>query len=253
MDMAQSSSVMFSLQELERMEEDRVRTLADAAQREHVLRERARREDEERTHVERRAQERAEDEARREVERRAREEAARIEAIHRATTEAARLEVEAKTRAEARELERRHELELERARVASAGAGKARGTLVAALFGAAVAAGVAMATHYGVVAPREHTRATEDEAAIASRDVAIANVRAHAEAMDARVRALEDEAAAARGENDRLRAELYAAHRQPAPLNPTPRGPGVAPRLGVPKLDGFTSCPPGSKDPMCLP
>jgi len=243
---------MFSLQELERMEEERVRALADAAQRERVMRERARHDEEERERIERRAREQAEDEARRNVERRAREEAARIEAIHRATAEAARLEVEARARAEARELERRHELELERARIASSGGGKARGAVVAALFGAVVVAGVAMAAHYGVVAPREHARATEAEAAIASRDVAIADLRVHAGATDARLRALEDEVTAVRGENDRLRADLDAARKQNGARAPAPRGPGVAPRAEVPRLDGFTSCPPGSKDPMCL-
>jgi colicin import membrane protein len=249
--MTQSSSVMFSLQELERMEEERVRSLAEVAQREQRMRERARQQEQELERVERLAQERAEEQALREVERRAREEAARIEAVHRAKAEAARLEVEAKARADAREAERRHELEVERARLASGGA-KARGTLLAALFGAVVAAGVATAVHYGVVAPREHARATEAETAIASRDVAVADLRSHAGAMDARVVALEEELAGVRGENDRLRAELDAARRPPATHGPAPRWNGVIPRVDGPKLDGFTSCPPGSKDPMCL-
>jgi colicin import membrane protein len=215
------------------------------------MRERARRDEEERNRIERRAQEQAEDEARREVERRAREEAARIDAIHRATAEAARLEVEARAGAEAREHERRHELELERARIASGGA-KGRGTFVAALFGAVVAAGVATAAHYGVVAPREHARATEAEAAVASRDVAIADLRAHAEATDARVRTLEDDLTTARGDSERLRADLDTARRQVVPRGSAPRWQAPVPRADPPKLDGFTSCPPGSKDPMCL-
>jgi colicin import membrane protein len=233
------------------MEEERVRTLADGAQRERAMREGARRDEEERQRGERRAREQAEDDSRREVERRAREEAACIEAIHRATAEAARLEVEAKARAEARELDRRHELELERARVASGGS-KARGTVWAAVFGAVIAAGVAMAVHYGVVAPREHARATEAEAAMATREVAITDLRTHAEATDARVRTLEDELTAARGENERLRADLDATRKQAPSHGPAPRWSGVAPRVDSPKLDGFTSCPPGSKDPMCL-
>jgi colicin import membrane protein len=249
--MTSSRSVMFSLQELERMEEERVRALADAAQREHLLRDRARREQEERERLGRLARERAEEDSRREVERRAREEAARIEAIHRATTEAARLEVEARARAEARELERRHELDLERARLTSGGA-KSRGTALAVLFGALIAAGVAMAAHYGVVAPRERSRATEADATIASRDVSIAELRAHADSTDARVRTLEDEVTAARAESDRLRADLEAARRQPGVRAPAPRWNGGPPRADAPRLDGFTSCAPGSKDPMCL-
>jgi colicin import membrane protein len=251
MDMAQSSSVMFSLQELERMEEERVRTLADAAQRERLMRERARRDEEERERRERQVMELAEDEARREVERRAREEAARIEAIHRATTEGARLEVEVRARAAAREHERRHELEIERARVAARGS-KTGGTVVAALFGAVIAAGVATAAHYGVVAPGERARAREADSVTASRDVVIADLRTHAEATDARVRTLEDDLTAVRGENERLRADLDAARKQVGAHGPVPRWTGVSPRADAPKLDGFTSCPPGSKDPMCL-
>jgi hypothetical protein len=242
---------MFSLQELERMEEERVRALADAAQRERVLRERARRDEEERERLERRVQEQAEEEARHDVERRAREEAARIEAIHRATAEAARLEVESKARAEAREQERRHELELERVRVAPGG-GRARGTVVAALFGAVVAAGVAMAAHHGVFAPRERARATEADATIASRDVAISDLRAHAEATDARMRTLEDDLTTARAENDKLRTDLDAARKLAIVRGPAPRWTAVTTRPDRPKLDGFTRCPPGSSDPMCL-
>jgi colicin import membrane protein len=242
---------MFSLQELERMEEERVRALADAAQRESVLQERARRDEEEQARAARRVQEQTEAQARLEIERRAREDAARIEAIHRATTEAARVEAQARAQAEARELERRHELELEHARVAAGGA-KARGTVLAALFGAVITAGVATAAHYGVVAPREHARATEADSALASRDVAIADLHGRAEATDARVRTLEDELAALRGENERLRADLEAEHRAPAQHGPSPRWTGVAPRADTPRLDGFTTCAPGSKDPMCL-
>lgn len=240
---------MFSLQELERMEEERVRALADAERREHASRERARRDEEERERIELRAREQAEDEARRDVARRARAEAARIEAIHRATMEAAHLEAQARTRAEERELGRRHELELERARVAAGG--KAGVTVVAALFGSVVAAGVAMAVHFVVVAPREHARATQAESASASREVAIANLRARANATDAQVRALQDDLAAARAEDDRLRTDLDVARRQATLRAPQPRWTGPATR-GDSKLDGFTSCPAGSKDPMCL-
>ena len=241
---------MFSLQELERMEEERIRALADAERREHAMRESARREEVEGERIERRAREQAEDEARRDVERRAREEAARIEAIRRATMDAAHLEAQARTRAEQRELERRHELELERARGATGGT-KARMTVLAALFGAVVAAGMAMAVHFGVVAPREHARAIQAESAIASREVAIADLRSHTNATDAQVRALQDDLAAARTEEDRLRTDLDVVRRQGTLRAPAPRRTGPATRAD-PKLDGFTSCPPGSKDPMCL-
>jgi len=246
--MTQSSSFMFSLQELERMEEQRVRALHDAAQRERVAEEGARRDAEERARRERAVQEHAEAEARCEVERRAREEAARIESIHRAATEAARIAAEAKACADARELERRHELEVLRER-AAVGRPGSREAIVAGLFGAMVAAGVGIAIHYGVALPREHARATAADAAIASRDVTIADLRSLAAAADARTRSVEADLAAARADNEQLHAERDATRRLPAVHAPAAR---VPPRAEIPKLDGFTTCPAGSKDPMCM-
>jgi hypothetical protein len=246
--MTQSSSFMFSLQELERMEEQRVRALHDAAQRERAIEERARHDAEELARGERAAREDAEAEARREGERQVREEAARIEAIHRGATETARIAAEAKAQREARELERRHELELARER-AEVGRSRARETIVAGLVGAIVAAGVGMAMHYGIALPRERVRATAGDAAIASRDGTIADLRSLAAAADARTRSMEADLASVRGDNDQLRAERDAAPRVPTAHVPAPR---VAPRAETPKLDGFTTCPPGSKDPMCM-
>ncbi|HEY8041857.1 MAG TPA: hypothetical protein VIF15_18765 [Polyangiaceae bacterium] len=249
--MSQSSSVMFSLQELSRMEEERVRTLEEESARERAMRERSEREAEQRARSEREAHARAEEEARREVERRAREEAARIEAIHRAAVEAARAAAEARVHADERERARRHELELEQARV-SARPGGAKGAAMAAAFGAVVAAGVAMALHFGVVAPREQARAAQASAEIASRDVTLTELRARADATEARVRSLEDDLAAARTANGELRADLAAATRTPPPRSGGWHGQAGPPRNDVPHLDGFTTCPPGSKDPLCL-
>jgi colicin import membrane protein len=246
--MTQSSSFMFSLQELERMEEQRVRALHDAAQRDRAAEERARHDAEERTRSERAAQDHAKAEARREVERRAREEAARIEAIHLAATEAARIAAEAKALADARELERRHELDVLRER-AAAGRPRRRETVVAGLLGAIAAAGMGLAIQYGVALPREHTRAAAADAAIASRDVTIADLRSLAAAADTRARSVEADLAAARVDNEQLRAERDATRRLPTAHAPASR---ATPRAETPRLDGFTTCPPGSKDPMCM-
>jgi len=230
------------------MEEQRVRALHDAAQRERAAEERARHDAEERTRTERSAREHAEAEARREAERRGREEAARIEAIHRAATEAARIAAEAKARADARELERRHDLEVLRER-AAAGRPRTRETIVAGLVGAIVAAGAGIAIQYGVYLPREHARAIAADVVVASRDVAIADLRSLAAAADARTRSVQADLAAARVDNEQLRAERDATRRLPAAHAPAAR---TTPRAETPKLDGFTTCPPGSKDPMCM-
>jgi colicin import membrane protein len=247
--MTQTSSVMFSLQELARMEEERVRQSAEAVERERATLARERHEADERMRAEADAIARAEEEARREVERRAREEAARIEAIHRASIEGARVEAEARARAEEVERVRRHELELERVRQARPSGARQAG--VAAAFGALLAAGVAMAVHFGVVAPKERAQAAEASAQIASRDVAVADLQRHAEETEGRVRTLEQDLAAARSENEKLRKQLDGV--RPAPATPHGFGPhgGPAP-TAAPRMDGFTSCPAGSKDPMCF-
>jgi hypothetical protein len=249
--MSQPSSVIFSLQELDRMEGERVRAQALESERAREARERARREAQERTRLESERRERVEAEARREVERRAAEEAARIEAMHRASVEAARAYAEAKVLADDRERARRYELELERTRALAPRVGL-RPVALAVAFGAVVSAGIAMAVHFGVVAPRENARAAEATAQTASRDVQIAELRSHAEAADARARALEGELAASQSDNARLRTDLDRARRPTGPS--VLRGGGVVPgpHHDTPRLDGFTSCPPGSQDPLCV-
>jgi colicin import membrane protein len=251
--MSQSSSVIFSLRELERMEEERVRSQAQAAAFEGEARERALREAHELVRLETETRERQEAEARRDVEQRAREEAARIEAIRLAGVEAARAAAEAQARADERERERRHELEVERSRAMGQGRGL-RGTAGAAAFGVVVAAGVAMAIHFGLVAPRARAGAAEASAELASRDVAIQDLRAQAAATETRMHGLEGDVAAARGDGDKLRADLETARRACVPAaapHPLASGPS-APHPATQRLDGFTSCPAGSRDPLCV-
>jgi colicin import membrane protein len=250
--MTQSSSVMFSLQELARMEEDRVRSAAEAEALENEARERARHEAEASARAEERERERAEAEARREIERRAREEAARIEAIHRAAVEAARVEAEIKASADERERARLYELETERAR--AAGRTTSRGSVMAGILGAVLAAGVAGALHFGIAAPRAQAtlRVVTDQ--LASRDVAIAELRTRADAADGQVQALQASLATAQGANAKLQSDLDDLRRNPPRRPPGPAihpGPGPGVR-NDPRLDGLTTCSPGSKDPLCV-
>jgi len=247
--MSSPSSVVFSLKELARMEEERVRAHAEAEARERESRDRAERDARERARCEEQARAQAETEARREVERRAREEAARLEAARQAALGAARAEVDARARAQERERERLHELEVARARALERRSGGAR--VAATLVGAAVAAGVALALHYGVVVPGEEAAAARSAGELAARDVAIADLRARLDASEARASALDDELAAARADAARPPRSLddpdaRLPHRRGAhaPASPAHRTDD--------KLDGFTSCPPGSQDPLCL-
>jgi hypothetical protein len=249
--MTQSSSVLFSLEELARMEEERVRGVAQAEQRARLARQRADEEVRARARRDEEARERGAAETLREIERRAREEAARIESIHRAATEAARVGADARARLEARESERRHELELERIR-ASAREGGPRATVTAAALGVIVAVGGALALHLGMTVPRERASALSGADAIASRDATILDLRGREATAEARAKGFEEDLSAARDENVRLRTDLDAARHPSGPApGPAHHGPGPRHADGQ-RLDGFTQCAPGSKDPLCL-
>jgi hypothetical protein len=251
--MSQSDSVLFSLQELARMEEDRVRELAEAArelrEREEARRSRAHRE----CLAEEQAREQAEAREREERLRRVREEEARIEAVHRAAVEAARIETEARIRAQEREGQRSHELELERARAHARGM-RLRAMVQGALVGFVVTAAATAATYRVVVDPRERALSDEARSQIESRDAALREVRANAGVMERTLHTLEENLAALRGDRDRLQFELDDARRLLSHRSGAFHGPAAGPPSpgDRTKLDGFTSCPPGSKDPMCL-
>src|ERR1019366_603025 len=93
----QEGSVTFSLLELGRLEEQRVREEREAEAARRQAEQEARDASERRLALEREARDRQEDEARLRQERREREEAARVEAIKLAIVEKARKEAEART------------------------------------------------------------------------------------------------------------------------------------------------------------
>lgn len=230
------------------MEQERVRSAAQAEARERELQQQAIREREAREEAERLALLRAEDEARREVERRAREEGARLAAIQRAATEAARIEAEAQVRAQERERERLHSLQVEQARAA---ASKQRTGPVWAAVSAVVALCLGAALYLGVLSPRAEASLRAAIAETAARDATIEELRAKMASTDMTVASLQSDVVAAQAEVTRLRGMLDA---RPGvgPSHPGPRGPTVR---GVPhadpRIDGFATCPPGSKDPLC--
>ncbi len=216
------------------MEEERVRTAAEAEAREEA---------------QRLALQRAEDEARLEVERRAREEAARHAAIQRAATEAARIEAEAKVRAQERERERLHAVEVERARAAAdtQRSGPAWGAVSALVMGC-----LATALYLGVLSPHAEATLRAANAETAAREATITELRTRMAATDATVTSLQGDVASAQAEVGRLRGLLDARPAAGPTPHPGPHGPiGPAVPHTAPPIDGFTTCPPGSKDPLC--
>jgi colicin import membrane protein len=105
----QDSSVLFSLQELMHLEEDRVKEEQQRVAARLAAEERVRQEEEARRRAEEHARMAAEDARRRAEEQRAREEAARLEAIRVAELERARLEAENAARLQALRAQQEHE------------------------------------------------------------------------------------------------------------------------------------------------
>jgi hypothetical protein len=245
--MSQESSALFSLQELSRMEEQRTQAAAEAEARAREVLERAARYAHEQAAEARKDREREEAEARRAIERAAREEAAHIDAMRRAAVEAARIATEAQARAVEIERQRVHDLEVKRAR-GSARSADAKTATLSGLFGAAVAAGITMGLYFGVVGPRAEAGQRDAMGEVASRDATIGELRARADAAEARLEALTTDLAAVRDENARLHGQIDIAPRPPVPH--VGHVPGVPPRADH-TLDGLTTCPPGSKDPLC--
>jgi hypothetical protein len=252
---ATTSSVIFSLKELALMEDERVRAEAEASRLETEAREAARLEGEARRREELAAREREEAARARETERSEREAAARVEAIHRAALEAARIEAEARVRADAQDRERARELR--RLELASAekesGARRsaARSMRLASATSAIAVVCVAAGLYAAVVVPAERARAARSAAELASRDVLIEDVRQEVRKAEEQTRSVAGDLVAARDENARLQAALEAAKRHPAVSHAATPAPAHASARRETWSDGFTSCPPDSKDPLC--
>jgi colicin import membrane protein len=247
----QEGSVTFSLLELGRLEEQRLREEreAEAARR--------RQEQEARDEAERRAARELEDretreaEARRSEERREREEAARVEAIKAAIVEKARKEADARAIAEEREQQHRREVEL-----TSVARGHVEKRLVRISVAQAVAL-VAVIAGAGVgylagIAPQNERRVAAVSAEVAERDQTIASLRAEVASASAALGAAHKDLSVAGDRATSLAAELEQARRDlerarkgtslPGPVPPVHHGPDT----------GFsTRCDPSSHDPLC--
>jgi hypothetical protein len=243
---------MFSLQELARMEDERVRSQAEAARLERDALEFARREAEARVREEAETFAREESEKRQEADRKEREEVARVEAIHRGALEAARLEVDARARAEERERDRRHELQkLEMARLSADGERLGIRRMVSgALIGALVAGVVAAGLYLGIVQPAERARATLASSELAARDATIADAHGAASKAQVQLQSLTDDLAKAKADVARLLKPIDEAPR--ATIRPRASVPTVTRTVPSDTQVGLSRCPPGSLDPVCV-
>lgn len=219
-------SVRFSLEELQRLEEER---LAEQARRDEAAMLASRRAEDEAILRERERHEaevRAAEEERRASEQRALDALARREAESRALVEQATLEVEVRARADERERERVHELAIARAK-ADAERQRPKGIVVgSALLGVAVALLVVGGIHYGALKP-----AVDRRLALLEDDAASAKARAReSEAEAGRMAQLVEERGRTIAE---LTRKLDAANAGASPHAP-PKVPGSLPNMGAP-------------------
>jgi hypothetical protein len=242
------SSFLFSLNELARMEEERVaREAADErARRDAALR--AREEAEARARAEREAEERAREEARELAALRAREEAARFEAGKVAAAEEARARVAEGARAA--ELERRRAHAVELARVSGAeDLGKLRRRVAALAIGFGVTVAGMTTVYVAALAPRAEARAErllEDESKL---EGTVRELSAKVSAGEAREDALRRDLEGERATRDALQRELDRLKAERVPKGHA-GGPVAAPAPTTHVAPPSTSCK-NPLDPMC--
>lgn len=201
----QESSVLFSLKQLQSLEETRVREEEEAAKARALAEKRAAEEAERRIAEELSAKKRIEAEraAREEAERRAEE--ARIEAIRVAAVERAKAEAEVAARVEAMRIAEEHERAL-----AALGADQQKQRLGRAVklgvAGSIVVFAAALGLYFGKIKPEAEARLRAQQADIAATDEEAERLRKEVAQRDARIREAERALAAANEQSAKSRA-----------------------------------------------
>jgi hypothetical protein len=240
-------SVNFSLKELMKLEDDRIRQERETREAREQAEVAARRDAEERERAELEARERATAEERERSRFREMEEEARREAMQRATVEQARITVEARTRAEEAERERRHELELQRMRAETVKKPGPGGFVASGLAGAAICLAMCLVLYFGVSRPASDRR-------IAELDRAVASAEGRADELGRRVDDQKGRIAQLEKTTGDLQAELATARKPPPVVVKAPTGPttGKTPRDAGHSKGGLNDGPPcNDHDPLC--
>lgn len=234
---SREESTQFSLNELLRIEAERVEGAKQAEVGRRRAAESATREAALRAEAEAKARADAEARSRAETERAERDEHARREAMQRAIIEQARLDVDARTRSEERELERRHELALAALRAEEKRS--QLGTILGGtVLGAGLALAVAAAVHFTAIRPAHERR-------LAELGLAVTAAELRAGDLERRLEASERDAAALRARPTEASPPSPSTPR--APATATPRTPT---RRAAPVPTGPDPCV-GSRDPLC--
>jgi colicin import membrane protein len=208
------SSVLFSLKELQNLEDERTKQEEDDRQRSALAEQQARLDDQRRALEAEEGRRRAEEERRRVEDQRLREEQARVDAIRHAEVERARLDAENAARMEAMRRQQEHEAQLVRIKE---GSGKKKAMLIAGgvaglLLIGAVGAGVAFKIN--------NDKATAIQAAkdqeIAQKQAQLDKLMSDLKAQSDQVEQLNSAVANAKSDADRVAAQQRLADAQKA-------------------------------------
>lgn len=239
-------SVQFSLQELLKIEDERLGEQRRATAEREANAARTREEEARRKSAESEAQARKEAEDRANAARAELDELARREAMQKAVVEQARLEVEVRARTEERERERAHEIAIERLRSEAKGGSVSLGSLsFAAGLGAGIMLAVVLAVHFLVMKPAADRRVAELEGQLAG---ALAQRGELSRQIEEQRRAVADRE---RRLADALHELETARAKPPTPSAPSPGGPPMKWKPGptAPAQAPEPDCLDG--DPMC--
>ncbi len=204
------SSVLFSLNQLMSLEQQRIREEEEAAKHKLEAEQSARLEADLRVRAEQEARLQAEEARRRADESARREEAAKLEAIRLAEIESARVAAEQRARIALIEQAQRHERDM----AALAGDGQKKRLKRALVLGSVLAValfGAAGGVYFGKIQPEAERAELEQRAKLASIEEALARARTDAERTDQKMREAQAAVAKAQSEAERIKAEQTLA------------------------------------------
>jgi len=243
------SSVLFSLQELMKLEQDRIKQEEDDKKRRQDNEVRAREDAERKAREEEQARLHAEEERRRLEEQRKREEAARLEALRQAEIERARVAAEEQARLDAMKAAQAHELE-----VAKLKQDKHKknltigiGLVLAVLL---IGGGTGGFIWYRSAKAQEELQA-ETQRQLAERDAQMKKLQSQLETQERKVNDLVSQLAAAHDDATRakIQAELAAAQKDAAAIKGAMRGTATSGDKGSSTPKPACTCQRG--DPLC--
>jgi hypothetical protein len=236
-------SVQFSLQELVRLEDERIREQdrdrERKAEAEHMAKARAAAE----ARAAEEARVRDEEERRRQDALRQQEESTRLAAIEQAALEHARWSAQMKAQSDEAERLRAHTLDLERIKQGGARGAGWRGGFLGAAVAMTLTAATAAILYNASIAPQAEKREEILKAQVSEREAAVAKLASSVGEQSQRIDDLRNRLGQAREENQKLLKELERLKPPPAPAHAAGRGGPVAAPPPPPK------CP--QWDPLC--